>query len=771
MESLIHHFKIVTEGYRVPEGEVYVTIESPRGELGCYVVSDGGPKPWRVKFRAPSFVALEATATCMRDARDRRHDRDRRLARRASWARSTGDAALVRRRSRSSMARYPGVALGGRCRRCGSRRSARLAAPRRRSARSAEALDLTPAYCKAVASFYDMFHLEPVGRHLVEVCTNVSCALVGAQQVLEAFERELGVRAGETTEDGEFTLRTVECARRLRLGDGRRASTTATASTCTRRGRARRSSRSCAVAELTREIVFAGADGRDLTKLADVRGGRRLTALAKARAMEPQAVIDELLASNLRGRGGAGFPTGRKASFIPKPEQIAASRTTSSSTPTSRSRARSRTARSCSRVPHRLIEGCLITAHAIESQHVFIYIRGEYPREFEVLRAALEEMHERPTCSAASRSSSTAAPARTSAARRRRCSSRSRASAASRARSRRSRRSSGVYASPTLVNNVETIATVAADRRAGRRRVREARRRELDRARASSRSPATSCNGGNYELEIGTTLRELIYDLGGGIPDGRELKAIIPGGSSVPVLTRRPDRHAARLRLARRRPGSMIGSGAVIVIDDRCCMVQLGLRRRAVLRARVVRQVHAVPRGHALDGRRSCSKLEDGRGERRPSSTCCSTSATAIIGKCLCPLGDAAAMPVASYVDKFRDEFQAHIDEGGCPFGGESSLDGILAPVDSTHATLRPRDDRSARGAAAVSAPGARHASRSTAARSRCRRAPGSSRRPPRRGSRSRSSATSRGSGRPSAPAACASSRSRACRSSRPAAR
>ena len=68
MESLIHHFKIVTEGYTVPAGEVYETIESPRGELGCYVVSDGGPKPWRVKFRAPSFVALEATATCMTDA-------------------------------------------------------------------------------------------------------------------------------------------------------------------------------------------------------------------------------------------------------------------------------------------------------------------------------------------------------------------------------------------------------------------------------------------------------------------------------------------------------------------------------------------------------------------------------------------------------------------------------------------------------------------------------------------------------------------------------
>ena len=76
----------------------------------------------------------------------------------------------------------------------------------------ADALDLTPAYCQAVASFYDMFHLRPVGRHLVEVCTNISCALVGAQQVLEAFEAQLGVRAGETTEDGAVTLRALECA-------------------------------------------------------------------------------------------------------------------------------------------------------------------------------------------------------------------------------------------------------------------------------------------------------------------------------------------------------------------------------------------------------------------------------------------------------------------------------------------------------------------------------------------------------------------------------
>jgi NADH-quinone oxidoreductase subunit E len=76
----------------------------------------------------------------------------------------------------------------------------------------ADALGTTPAFCEAVASFYDMLHLEPVGRHLVEVCTNISCALVGAQQVVEAFQRELGVRPGETTEDGAVTLKTMECA-------------------------------------------------------------------------------------------------------------------------------------------------------------------------------------------------------------------------------------------------------------------------------------------------------------------------------------------------------------------------------------------------------------------------------------------------------------------------------------------------------------------------------------------------------------------------------
>ena len=177
----------------------------------------------------------------------------------------------------------------------------------------------------------------------------------------------------------------------------------------------------------------------------------------------------------------------------------------------------------------------------------------------------------------------------------------------------------------------------------------------------------------------GTTLRELIYELGGGIPDGRELKAIIPGGSSTPVLTAdQVDTALDYDSLA--QAGTMFGSGAIVVIDDRCCMVQLGLRVAQFYMHEscgkctpcregtrwMVQILHAIEEGSAAQG--ELDLLLD---------VC-----DRILGKCLCPLGDAAAMPVASYVNKFRAEFQGHIDHGGCPFGGESSLEGLLAPVD-----------------------------------------------------------------------------------------
>jgi NADH-quinone oxidoreductase subunit F len=188
---------------------------------------------------------------------------------------------------------------------------------------------------------------------------------------------------------------------------------------------------------------------------------------------------------------------------------------------------------------------------------------------------------------------------------------------------------------------------------------------------------------------MGTTLRELIYDIGGGIPDGRELKAIIPGGSSTPVLT------AAEVDTpldfdSMAAAGTMLGSGAVIAIDDRCCMVQLGLRV-----AQFYMHESCGKCTPCREGTRwmvqILRKIEDGhasQGELDLLLDVCDR----ILGKCLCPLGDAAAMPVASYINRFREEFQQHIDEGRCPFGGESSLEHVFAPVDQHHHDPVPQE-------------------------------------------------------------------------------
>src|SRR5246500_464347 len=137
-------------------------------------------------------------------------------------------------------------------------------------------------------------------------------------------------------------------------------------------------------------LVLAGEEGDPLTSLAAYRAVGGYEQLEQARAQDPQAVIQELIESNLRGRGGAFFPTGRKASFIPTPDRIAKPiyitvNADESEPGTFKDR------EIMLKVPHRLLEGCLVAAHAIQSRHVFIYIRGEYLTEFEVVRAALDE--------------------------------------------------------------------------------------------------------------------------------------------------------------------------------------------------------------------------------------------------------------------------------------------------------------------------------------------------------------------------------------------
>jgi NADH-quinone oxidoreductase subunit F len=430
---------------------------------------------------------------------------------------------------------------------------------------------------------------------------------------------------------------------------------------------------------MTEPLVLQGAaPDRDLTKLAAYREVGGYEQLERAREMEPQAVLDELLAANVRGRGGAGFPMGKKASFLAKgtgkPTYLVVN-ADESEPGTFKDREIMFT------VPHRLIEGCLITAHAIGTDRVFIYIRGEYLAEFELLRGALEDVRAAKLLDGVTIVLHRGAGAYI-------CGEETALLESLEGERGQPRTKppfpavAGLYASPSLINNVETIATVPLIVEMGGAEYAKVGVENSAGTRVFSLS-GNVVNGGNYELELGTSLRELIYDVGGGIPDGRELKAVIPGGSSVPVLT--ADQVDTGLDFdSMAEAGSMLGSGAVIVIDDRACMVQLGLRV-----AQFYMHESCGKCTPCREGTRwmvqLLKKIEEGdasQGELDLLLNVCDR----ILGKCLCPLGDAAAMPIASYVDKFRAEFQAHIDHGGCPFGGESSLEGVFAPVDQhTH--------------------------------------------------------------------------------------
>jgi NADH-quinone oxidoreductase subunit F len=422
-----------------------------------------------------------------------------------------------------------------------------------------------------------------------------------------------------------------------------------------------------------RTIVLDGTNGRDLTQIAAYREVGGYQQLARARSREPSTVLEEIIAANVRGRGGAGFPMGRKASFLAKdtgkPVYLVVN-ADESEPGTFKDR------EIMFKVPHRLLEGCLITAHAIGSQNVFIYIRGEYLREFEIIRAALDQVREAGLLGGITVVLHRGAGAYI-------CGEET-ALLESLEGKRGQPRSKppfpavqGLYASPTLINNVETIATVPKIIELGGAEYAKIGTANSAGTRVFSLSGNVT-NGGNYELPLGTTLRELIYDIGGGIPEGRALKAIIPGGSSVPVLTAADVE--ARLDFdSMAALKTFLGSGAVIVIDERCCMVQLGLRV-----AQFYMHESCGKCTPCREGTRwmvqILEKIEDGRAVQSELDLLLSVC-DRILGKCLCPLGDAAAMPVASYVDKFRDEFQRHLDEGGCPFG-ESPLEDVFAPVD-----------------------------------------------------------------------------------------
>ncbi|HEY2219695.1 MAG TPA: NADH-quinone oxidoreductase subunit NuoF [Gaiellaceae bacterium] len=427
-----------------------------------------------------------------------------------------------------------------------------------------------------------------------------------------------------------------------------------------------------------RKMLLAGTGERDLTKLDEYLAIGGYAQVPKARAMTPDDLIAELQAANLRGRGGAGFPMGRKASLIdrasPKPKYLVVNADESEP-------GAFKDRQVMAEVPHRLLEGCLIAAHAIEAKDIFIYIRGEYLTEYEILQRAVDEARGSGIFEDVEVTVYRGAGAYI-------CGEETALLDSLEGRRGQPRPRppfppvQGLYNAPTQINNVCTIATVPA--------IIELGAAEFAKIGSES-SPGTvifSISGnvvrpGNYELELGTPMRELIYDLAGGIPDGRELKAVIPGGSSVPALT--PDQIDVPLDYdSLGALGTFFGAASLIVVDDHCCLVQLALRstkfymhescgKCTPCREGTRWMVQLLERLEAGDGELSDIDLLDSVGDR-------------ILGKSLCALGDFAVYPVASYLRHWRDEFVAHVEQARCPFDGESTLEGIVAPSDAhTH--------------------------------------------------------------------------------------
>jgi NADH-quinone oxidoreductase subunit F len=438
---------------------------------------------------------------------------------------------------------------------------------------------------------------------------------------------------------------------------------------------------------VTLEIVFAGTDGGAVTDLADYEARGGLVALRRAQEMTPDEIVAELNASNLRGRGGAFFPTGRKWSFVPKPEQnprphYLVVNADESEPGTFKDR------EIMLRVPFRFLEGCLIAARAIESTNVFVYIRGEYEREFDVLVSALDQLRRKQLLGGVTIVIHRGAGAYI-------CGEETALLESLEGERGQPRTKppfpaiAGLYASPTAVNNVESITTVTPIIEMGGAHYAEIGPESSTGTRVFSLS-GNVAKPGNYELPHGFPLKELIYDVGGGVADGRTLKAVIPGGSSTPILTAAEAEKVTLDFDSLAQAGTMIGSAAVIAIDDRCCMVQLGIRVSQFYEHESCGKCTPCRVGTRWITQ-ILKKIEAGRGTHADLDLLLDVGEH-VNGTCLCPLGDSDAIAVASYVAKFRDEFLAHVETGGCPFEGESSLDGVVAPTDVHEAHVGPAE-------------------------------------------------------------------------------
>ncbi|MFM7694390.1 MAG: NADH-quinone oxidoreductase subunit NuoF [Actinomycetota bacterium] len=401
--------------------------------------------------------------------------------------------------------------------------------------------------------------------------------------------------------------------------------------------------------------------------------------LRKAVGMTGEQLVEEMISSNLRGRGGAGFPAGRKASFLaPGGERYLVINADESEPGTFKDR------EIILRNPHMLIEGVLIYLWMIRGTAAYIYIRGEYHKEAAILEGAIAQARaagyvgspllgtdyvpevyvhrgagayicgeETALLSSLNgdRGQPTAKPPFPAV--------------------------SGAFKKPTLLNNVETVATVpviigmcgAAYAGIGTEQSTGTKMFSLS---GHVRNP------GNYEMPLSATYRDLIEGRGGGLPAGRSLKAFVPGGSSMPILM--PNQLDTGLSFeAVVAAGSMAGSGAVIVVDDRTCMVRFALRT-----AEFYMHESCGKCTPCREGTRWITellrKLEAGLGSSAEIDLLLDIC-DRVEGNCLCVLGDACAMPVRSHIRNFRAEFEEHCRLGRCPCPDDAPMSELYPPL------------------------------------------------------------------------------------------
>jgi NADH-quinone oxidoreductase subunit F len=382
--------------------------------------------------------------------------------------------------------------------------------------------------------------------------------------------------------------------------------------------------------------------------------------------MPPNEFIDLVKASGLRGRGGAGFSAGMKWSFVPKdspkPRYLVVN-ADESEPGTFKDR------ELMTKNPHQMIEGIVLASYAIKAKVAYIYLRGEFAWLVPVIENAIAE----------AKAAGFLGPRICGTDYALECHLHLGAGAyicgeeTALLNSLEGKRGNprlkppfpaveGLYACPTVVNNVETICAVPGIALNGA---------EWYRRWGTEKSPGTKLfsvsgpvvNGANYEVPLGLPIRALLDEYAGGMRPGFKLKAIIPGGSSVPVFT--PDQIDIALDYESiAAAGSLLGSGGAIFIDEGTCIVDMALNVTKFYRHESCGKCTPCREGtHWMEN--ILTELEHGEGRMQQIDELW-RMCDMILGKSFCALGDAAAMPVMSYIEKFRGEFEFHVNEKRC---------------------------------------------------------------------------------------------------------